>query len=91
VTRLRELLGGSGMLGLDAMAAAQRDVTVRGVRRVRDALLARLGSTRPVAARALADWDGSYTVASRGAQTRRSLAPHLLYMQWMRTPPMRRS
>jgi penicillin G amidase len=67
VTRLRELLGGSGMLGLDAMAAAQRDVTVRGVLRVRDALLARLGSTRPRAARALADWDGSYTVASRGA------------------------
>lgn len=69
VNRLRELLGGTGRVDLDAMAATQRDVTVRSVLPVRDALLARLGqdAVNLPAARTLAEWDGSYGTASRGA------------------------
>jgi len=67
--RLRELLGSSERVDLDALAASQRDVVVRRVLGVRDALLARLGpmADRLRVAQALAEWDGSYNVGSRGA------------------------
>lgn len=67
--RLRELLGGTERLDLDAMAATQRDVTVRSVLGMRDALLARLGPQAGAlpAAQALAGWDGSYAADLRGA------------------------
>jgi penicillin amidase len=67
--RLRELLGRADRVDLDALAATQRDVVVRGVLAVRDALLARLGpkAAGQSAARALASWDGSYDAGSHGA------------------------
>jgi penicillin amidase len=69
VRRLRELLGGAMALDVDALAATQRDVLVRGVLAVRDALLARLEpeAANSPAAQALAGWDGRYDTGSHGA------------------------
>jgi len=69
VSRLRELLGGSGTLDLEAMARTQRDVTVRSVLRLRDTIIARFGpgAARESVLRGLTAWDGSYGADSRGA------------------------
>ena len=68
VQRLRTLLGGEGRLGLDELAALQRDVMASGALALRDALLARVGARPgdPVVA-ALAAWAGDYAADSAGA------------------------
>ena len=68
VRRLRTLLGGQGRLGLDELAALQRDVVASGAPALRDALLARIGARPgdPVVA-ALAAWGGDYAADSAGA------------------------
>jgi penicillin amidase len=67
-TRLRGLLGGTARLGLDDLAALQRDVAVPGAPALRDALLARLGGRAAGrAAAALRTWPGDYAAGSAGA------------------------
>ncbi len=69
VQRINALLSGDDRLGLEAMAALQRDVTVPGMLAVRDRLLARIGERggRLACVQALADWRGGYEADSRGA------------------------
>ena len=69
VRRMRTLLGGEAVLGLDELAALQRDVTAPGAPALRDALLARIlphQAKLPVV-RALAEWTGDYPTESEGA------------------------
>jgi penicillin amidase len=67
VRRIRALLGGRGRLGLDDLAALQRDVLVPGMLVIRDRLLARIGARDGAGVRALAGWRGGYEADSRGA------------------------
>jgi penicillin amidase len=69
VRRMRTLLGGTAQLGLEELAALQRDVVASSAPALRDTLLARIGPDRARLAcvQALAAWQGDYAEASAGA------------------------
>jgi len=67
VRRMRDLLGGTELLGPEDMVALQADVRPPNAPKLRDLLLARVGPADGSAIAALRAWDGSYLSESAGA------------------------
>lgn len=85
--RLRELLGSKNQLTVTDMQDLQQDLCQPGALALRDLLLDRLGRRdraehQRSALAALAEWDGSYTIESRGAAAFELLFADLAARLW---------